>query len=343
MKTNYSWSAPSNIAFVKYWGKKGVQEPLNSNLSGTLDKCRTNTSIIFEKGEFDVTLFFHGERNETFEKKVRAKLAKTISNEFPSLLNYKLTIHSENTFPHSCGIASSASFYASLSLCLTEFEFELSSRSIYGESDCFSTDFLERASFYARLGSGSACRSLFPGVATWEFESPAYAKCLEIKNDNLKEIDDFICLVDSSEKSVSSTLGHSMMNDHPYKDLRINQANQNFSACVTALQYGDWNSFIQVVEEEANSLHALMMTSRPAFILLKPNTLAFIESFQRWREEHQVNACYTIDAGPNLHFLVDRKQSELFKSFIEKNTHLLENGQYIHDQIGGVIKKIEHI
>lgn len=343
MKTMYSWSAPSNIAFVKYWGKKGIQEPLNSNLSGTLDKCRTNTTLSFEKGEFGVNLFFHGQRNEAFEKKVYHKIAKTISKEFPKILNYKLSIYSENTFPHSCGIASSASFYASLSLCLTELEFELSNQSVFKNEESFSHEFLERASFFARLGSGSASRSLYPGVATWEYESPANAKKLEEINDNFKEVDDFICLIDSSEKSVSSTLGHSMMDDHPYKELRILQANENFSICSKALQTGDWSSFIRVVEEEANSLHALMMTSRPAFILLKPNTLSLIEAFKLWRECNQANACYTIDAGPNLHFLVDRQHSEIFKIFIENNTHLLEDGKYIHDQIGGDIKKIEHI
>lgn len=327
------WSAPSNIAFVKYWGKKGNQIPINPSISGTLNSCRSVTSIEVESlnnQDFDIKFLFENRANPSFEKKVFDKFNKYYLKEIPELRGMSVRIESENTFPHSCGIASSASFYASLALCLTEFE---------GKFSIGSNDFFKRASYLARLGSGSACRSLFGPFVCWGDESFEYANLFEGAHSEFKSMADFICLISSEEKKVSSTIGHSLMENHPYKEERINQAFQNMQKISTALNNGDWDSFQQILEIEANQLHALMMCSEPGFFLLKDKSIELIQRLRDWRKQNNIKVAYTIDAGPNIHLLAHSNDKEKVLGFITKNLELLENGQFICDEISGAVRK----
>jgi diphosphomevalonate decarboxylase len=159
------WRSPSNLAIVKYWGKYGQQLPRNPSISFTLDAAYTDTIVEYEpkKGVdhgVDLTFFFEDKPNEAFAGKVK-KFLESITDIFPFLRQLKLTIKSFNSFPHSSGIASSASSMSALALCLCTIEDQL-----FGTL-ADDNAFRQKASFVARLGSGSACRSIYEGLGLW--------------------------------------------------------------------------------------------------------------------------------------------------------------------------------
>ena len=160
-----NWASPSNIALVKYWGKEAIQIPKNPSISFTLKNAITKTRIKFssreEKGQdFDFEIYFEGSRKDSFKPKIN-QFFNRIIDIFPFLHELKMEIHTSNSFPHSAGIASSASSMSALALCLCSIEKQLFEREM-GQSE-----FLQKASYVARLGSGSACRSLYPKLAAW--------------------------------------------------------------------------------------------------------------------------------------------------------------------------------
>ncbi|NNG09459.1 MAG: diphosphomevalonate decarboxylase, partial [Arenibacter sp.] len=142
-------------------------------------------------------------------------------------------------------------------------------------------------------------------------------------------------------KQVSSTLGHNLMHNHPYAEQRFDQAHKNLTNLQSVIKEGNLLEFIKIVESEALTLHAMMMTSMPYFILMKPNTLAIINKIWAFREASKTHVCFTLDAGANVHLLYPENEKEKVKQFI--NNELVaycENGQYICDQIGTGAKKL---
>src|SRR5690606_33692157 len=133
--------------------------------------------------------------------------------------------------------------------------------------------FNQKASFLARLGSGSACRSIEGNLIVWgetdtiEGSSDLYGIKYPYKvHANFSHYQDTILLVDTSEKQVSSTVGHNLMFEHPYATQRFQQARDHFKVLKPILESGDLKAFIALIETEALTLHAMMMTSMPYFI-----------------------------------------------------------------------------
>lgn len=328
--------APSNIALVKYWGKHDNQIPANPSLSLTLNVCKTTTSVSFNKKSspsdaFSFDFFFENRPKESFRPKIQTFFER-ISTFLPFLKSYHFSIHSENTFPHSSGIASSASAMAALSKALMKIE-----RMLQPE---ITTDFfLRKSSFLARLGSGSACRSLYPGIVLWgkhaDFQNSsdlfgiAYPKHIHPVFSNYC---DTILIVDKGEKTVSSSLGHQLMQNHPFAENRFKQAFQHISMLSNAIETGDLETFISIVESEALTLHAMMMTSQPYFILMKPNTLKIIELIWNFRKQHHIPISFTLDAGANLHVLYPKTYEKVCSEFIISSLiDYCENKNYICD------------
>ena len=141
--------------------------------------------------------------------------------------------------------------------------------------------------------------------------------------------------VDKGEKQVSSTVGHDLMHGHPYASQRFQQAHENLSKLKTVLETGDLETFIQIVESEALTLHAMMMTSMPYFILMKPNTLEIINAIWKFRKTNNIPVCFTLDAGANVHVLYPENVSVTVLQFIQDElVGYCQNGQYICDAIG---------
>lgn len=337
-KGAFKWSTPSNIALVKYWGKKETQIPANPSISFTLKNCKTITSLSFSKKEntenFSFDLLFEGKPKEDFKPKIQ-KFFERIEKYLPFLKDYHFTIDTENTFPHSSGIASSASGMSALAMNLMNLEKELNP----AMTDEY---FFQKASFLARLGSGSACRSVKGSVVVWgnhaEIDKSSDLFGVEFPNqihENFKKYQDTILLVDKGEKQVSSTVGHDLMHNHPYAERRFEQAHENLSKIKTVLESGNLDEFIKIVESEALTLHAMMMTSMPYFILMKPNTLEIINRIWKFRNERKIPVCFTLDAGANVHVLYPENVREKVLEFIKAElVGYCQNSQYICDEIG---------
>ncbi|MFT4780952.1 MAG: diphosphomevalonate decarboxylase [Psychroserpens sp.] len=335
---SFTWSSPSNIALVKYWGKKEYQIPENPSVSFTLDYCKTTTTLSFsekdENEEFSFDVFLDGEQKDDFKPKIEM-FFKRIEGYLPFLKAYHFKIETSNSFPHSSGIASSASGMSALALCLMSIEKQLS-------NDVSDAHFNQKASFLSRLGSGSACRSIDGDLIVWGTHqeivgsSDLYGiKYLHDVHENFKNYQDTILLVDKGEKQVSSTVGHDLMHNHPYATRRFEQAHENMSKLISIFKTGNLDGFIKIVESEALTLHSMMMTSMPYFILMKPNTLEIINSIWAYRTKTNSKICFTLDAGANVHVLYPENEKETVMEFIKKELiTYCQNGHYISDQIG---------
>ncbi|MDN3671490.1 diphosphomevalonate decarboxylase [Flavobacterium branchiarum] len=337
-KGNFEWSAPSNIALVKYWGKKDNQIPANPSVSFTLNNCKTITKLAFDKKEtsndFTFDLLFEGKPKEDFKPKIQ-KFLERIFLYLPFLKDYHFTIDTQNTFPHSSGIASSASGMAALAMNFMSLEKVLN-------PDMTDEYFYQKASFLARLGSGSACRSVKGNVVVWGNQANIKGSSdlfgVEFPHaihQNFHNYQDTILLVDKGEKQVSSTVGHDLMHDHPYAERRFAQAHENLDKLIGIFENGNLDEFIKVVESEALTLHAMMMTSMPYYILMKPNTLQIINAIWKFRTETQIPVCFTLDAGANVHVLYPENVTEKVLQFIKDELVVFcQNGQYLCDKIG---------
>jgi len=339
LEGTFRWKSPSNLALIKYWGKYGRQYPRNPSISFTLKNACTDTTVRFQtiptNEQIDLNFKFEGQANEAFKTKL-LKFLNSILDIFPFLPQLKMEIESSNSFPHSAGIASSASSMSAIALCLCSIE-----RALFGT--LFSrAEFLKKASYVARLGSGSACRSLYPIMAIWgenkvvhdgsnDYAIPYGDKVHEV----FRTFHDDILIASRGEKSVSSTAGHALMEGNIYAHDRYAQANLRFAELLQALQSGDLERFGAITENEALTLHALMMTSEPSYILMRPNSLRMIEKVRDFRTTTKLPLYFSLDAGPNLHLLYPDNIATQVKEFIQAELiDLCENGECIDDEVG---------
>ncbi|HFK5570786.1 TPA: diphosphomevalonate/mevalonate 3,5-bisphosphate decarboxylase family protein [Elizabethkingia meningoseptica] len=328
-----SESCPSNIALIKYWGKYENQIPANPSISYTLNNCKTNTTMEFFANEaFSVQTFLAGNEEKKFAEKIE-KYFKNIEQYLPWILKGKYIIHTENTFPHSSGIASSASGFGAIAKCLMKLD-----EAFTGETT--EEELLKKASFLARLGSGSACRSLYNGLVVWgntkEVEGSSDLYAVAYPNEEIHSVfrsfNDWVLLIHEGEKSVSSTVGHGLMKTNPYAERRFQEAHENFTLLKNILKTGDLEGFIKLTEHEALTLHAMMMMSDPAFILMKTGTLEVINKIWDFRRITGLPLFFTLDAGANVHLLFPSDiEADKIKIFIEQE--LLP-----FTQKGGVVK-----
>lgn len=337
LETRATWRSPSNIALVKYWGKYKNQIPTNPSLSFTLSESFTKTTVTLTgeeaREDFEFALLFEGEAKPDFKPKISTFLNR-IAAELEFLKGKRFVIETSNSFPHSSGIASSASGMSALALCLLSLKEE-----IIGQKE---DDFYRKASEWARLGSGSASRSVYGPLALWGRFSgqPASSDQHAIRYSGkvkpvFENFCDYILLVEKGQKQVSSTAGHGLMEKHPYAERRFLQAHENMAELGKYLENGDLNSFGQLVESEALTLHAMMMTSMPYFMLMKPNTLQIIEKIWALRNETGIPAYFTLDAGANVHLLFPSENEQAVKEWVNLEIKgLLNDGDYICDRVG---------
>lgn len=346
LRGKISWESPANIALIKYWGKYGRQLPHNPSLSFSLKKSVTVTKLSYiKKGGgrgISFTYYFNGKKNLHFAGNIR-KYFESIKQIMPFLTQINLEIESKNTFPHSAGIASSASFYSSLALGLCSIERKIDA------SIKKNGDFYKKASYLARLGSGSASRSVYGNFSIWgKFDnikksSDYYA--IPISSGISKEYlnyHDAILIVSSKQKEISSRSGHDLMDDNPYAKARFRDAKDNLKKLLSAMRNINNREFTDIVERDALSIHAMMMVSKPGYTLLKPNTLELIEKIRQYRQKNNIDICFTLDAGPNVHLLYSGKHEKEVKAFIRKELlKYCEKGRWIDDRMGSGPRQIE--
>lgn len=330
------WTSPSNIALVKYWGKHGIQLPMNPSISITLKNCYTRTSVELSVRRNDrpwVELWMDNQPSPVFNQRI-SRYLESLVPIFPFLETSGIVIRTSNTFPHSAGIASSASAMSALALCLGSLDEAL-------RKGMPSDDPIRKASYVARLGSGSASRSVFPHMALWGFHpdikdsSELFAIPLTDSAPIFQEYRDAVLIVDAGKKSISSSEGHRLMESHPFSSARKKQAGENILLLLQALKTADLELFCSIVELEALTLHGLMMSSTPSFTLLKEGTLRIIQEIRDFRKQTHIPLCFTLDAGPNVHLLYPEKDAVRVEEFIHESllNHCAER-QVILDKAG---------
>ena len=345
LERTVSWRSPSNLAIVKYWGKVAVQIPKNPSVSLTLRNSYTETKIIsgpkknLEK-KLDIDFYFEGAKRVDFQDRIEKYLTSILAI-YPFLAQLHLRIESKNSFPHSAGIASSASSMSAIALCLVSLE------EAYFQTEMDQQAFFQKASYLARLGSGSACRSVYPSWSIWgkdfnvagssdEFAIPYAEKVHQV----FKDFHDDILIVSDVEKSVSSSAGHALMGSNVYASQRFDSAKKNLATVLETLRTGDIEKFGNLAEQEALTLHAMMMTSWPSYILMRPNSLAIIEKIRDCKQADKLPIYFSLDAGPNLHVLYPHSHREAVQDFIRNQLlSFTANNEWIADGAGdGPIK-----
>lgn len=334
-KGKVGWRSPSNIALVKYWGKKPVQLPTNASISFTLSEAHSETIVSYQPREENkhwVDFFFEGGREPSFAQRIE-KYLYSILSELPFLDQLSFTIESTNSFPHSSGIASSASSMSALALCLCDIQ-----KALFEEVTEIS---FNQVSHLSRLASGSASRSVFPQLAVWgkhdsvPNSSDFYAIPYRDIHDTYKGFHDDVLIVSADKKSVSSSAGHQLMNGNPFAPARYEQARKNLSGLLQVMKTDDLMAFGKIIEDEALTLHALMMCSDPSYILMLPNTLEVINRIRSYRTATNAPIFFTLDAGPNVHILYPDSIAVEAKAFIQSSLmELAHEGRVIEDIVG---------
>ena len=293
--------AGPNIALVKYWGNRGdpaLRLAANGSISITLDSLWTEVQVTFDESLQADRLRVNGQaaddtslaRTRSFLEQVR-RLAS---------LPCPASVDSRTNFPIGAGIASSAAAFAALAMAASH------AAGLRLE--------LPALSRLARLGSGSACRSIFGGYVEWSAgatDETSQAAALFPPDHWL--LVDLIALVDEVHKPVGSTEGHALASTSPLQPARLADTPRRLDACRQAIRQRDFAALAEVVELDSNMMHAVMLSSSPSLIYWQPATLAVMDLVAHLRRDGAA-VCYTIDAGPSVHCLCEPRHAETVSS-----------------------------
>ncbi len=288
MTTATAQAAP-NIAFIKYWGNRdnALRLPMNGSISMNLDGLFTRTTVSFQPSlPYDELIINGHEIAGPGRERVSyiLDLIREMANVHDSA-----EVMTENNFPSGAGIASSASAFAALALAGSK-----AAGLHLGEPDL---------SRLARRGSGSAARSIPGGFVEWQAgESEEDCFAFSIAGPDHWKLVDCVAIVSASHKKTGSTEGHSIAPTSPLQNARVADASRRLDLCRSAILNCDFNTFASIVELDSDIMHAVMMTSTPALHYWKPASLDVMSSVRAWRGEG-IPACYTVDAGPNVHVI----------------------------------------
>jgi diphosphomevalonate decarboxylase len=201
---------------------------------------------------------------------------------------------------------------------------------------------MKKKSFIARLGSGSASRSIEGPITLWGSSSSYLGSsdlyAINISDDVNKVFHDYqnsILIIDPGVKKISSSIGHKLMNENPFSNTRFDLARNNISRLKEIFKSGHLDDFINLTESEALMIHSLMLSSNPYFILMKPNTLEVIHRVLEFRRDTKLPISFTLDAGSNVHLLYPNSIKESIQKFIEADLLKFCNSKtHIHDSLG---------
>ena len=297
--------AHPNIAFIKYWGNRDqhLRLPANGSISMNLAGLTTTTEVSFSDE-------LPGDMVELNGRLLAGPELQRVSDFLDCVRRMAgvfkpAQVHSENNFPTGAGIASSAAAFAALSLAA---------------STALGLDLGElELSRLARRGSGSASRSIPTGFVEWhagDDDQSSYA--VSIAPPEHWDLVDLIAVVEAGHKSVGSTAGHALADTSPLQPARVADAPRRLEICRSAIHARDFDRLAAIIELDSNLMHAVMMTSNPPLMYWEPATLRIIKEVPAWRKSG-LPACFTLDAGPNVHVLcpssaadeVRRRLSEL--------------------------------
>ncbi len=326
-QTIYKVTAPSNIALLKYWGKRDSvrQWPANDSLSMTLQNCYTETTATLYDGPDHLFAFANIPTAANEQAKALAHL-----HNLGKLLNFSapLTIQTRNTFPSDCGIASSASGMAALTIAAVAAW--TTARNLEDLNNKGYTH--ERLAHLARLGSGSAGRSLFGGFVHWQAGNhPDEQRITQLHHAEHWQLCDLICVVSDVKKARSSREAHADAWNSPLFKPRLAEQPQRLTMIQQAIAAKDFAALGSLIEQEALDMHAVMMTSNNPVCYIHERTSELICWLRQQRQTTGLPAYFTLDAGPNLHVLCERRHVEVIKQRLVTNFADL---QIIDDRVG---------
>lgn len=295
MKKSATARAHPNIAFIKYWGNTNdaLRLPANASLSMNLAGIYTETTVQWDDALMEDELILNSEAAEPAARQRVSRHLDAIRQRLR--LQGCARVTSANNFPMGAGIASSASAFAALTLA-----------AVHAAGAALSE---RELSTLARLGSGSAARSVPGGFVTWcmgEQHKDSYAE--SIAPADHWDLVDVIAVVSQSHKTTGSYHGHHLALTSDLQTARVAGAAARLEKCRRAIMERDFAALAEVVELDSNLMHAVMMTSRPALFYWQPATLAVIHAVQGWRMDG-LDLCYTLDAGPNVHCISTQAQA----------------------------------
>ncbi|OMJ66599.1 hypothetical protein SteCoe_36498 [Stentor coeruleus] len=294
--------APTNIALIKYWGKqdKYFNLPLNSSISLTVDitKFFTETTINFLPTP--EIIFYLNNKKAKITNRIQQVINTIKIQAEPKLRHKGLCIISNNNFPTAAGMASSASGLAALTFALAKlYQINLT---------------MEELSAIARLGSGSASRSLFGGLVKWEKgekHENSTSKNLYEKT-YWPELRLLVVVLDSRKKKVSST--DAMMRK---SDLLMKRSCEVVPENIKSLEFAfmnkDFPKLCEVVMAESDSLHEVINESGVDY--LNENSYR-MKAMVNFFNMPTVRSAYTFDAGPNVWILIKKSEVNNFLSLI---------------------------
>jgi len=304
--------APANIAFIKYWGKQDerLRLPLNPSISINLSDVHTVTTVEFSPDypedvveiRMQNTTYKNSlQRNVVGEETIRKSEQERVVahlNRIRKIARMRLSakVVSANNFPSSSGVASSASGFAALTVAAAAAaRLKLSEREL---------------TILARMGSGSACRSIPDGFVMWEAaatseESYAYS----LFPESYWDIRDIVVIVARHMKEVPSTEGMRKAGSSPLLPGRIRGVTQKIGLLKRALEKRDFPTLGRIIEEDSVSMHAVMVTQDPPVFYWNDATITVIRAVSAWRD-NGLPVYATLDAGPNVHVMCEGKDEE---------------------------------
>jgi diphosphomevalonate decarboxylase len=285
----FTAQANPNIALIKYWGNRNddLRLPANGSISMNLDGLETHTTVHFDE-------FLPADNVKINGKIARGTPCARVSKMLDEVralagIHHFAWVESKNNFPTGTGIASSASAFAALALAA---------------SKAAGLD-LDKAALsrLARLGSGSACRSIPGGFVEWTAgTSDADSYAVSIAPPEHWDLADCIAVISSEHKSTGSTEGHALAWTSPLQSARVEDAPRRLDICRHAILNRDFAALAEITEVDSNLMHAVMMTSVPPLFYWQPATLAVMQAVRAARAKG-LSVCYTIDAGSNVHVI----------------------------------------
>lgn len=295
--TTATAQANPNIAFIKYWGNRdnALRIPMNGSISMNLDGLFTRTTVSFQPSlPFD-ELIING-HEVTGPGLERVSYILDLIRDMAKIED-RAEVMTGNNFPSGAGIASSASAFAALALAGSKAAgLNLSEKDL---------------SRLARRGSGSASRSIPGGFVEWQAgtsDEDSFAYSLA-DADHWKLVD-CVAIVSASHKKTGSTEGHSLAPTSPLQAARLADAPRRLELCRQAILNCDFDAFASIVELDSDMMHSVMMTSTPALHYWKPASLEVMNRVRAWRAEG-IPACYSVDAGPNVHVICPEEQAPI--------------------------------
>lgn len=304
--------ANSNIAIIKYWGKRDEKLilPRNSSLSFTMDEqLQTKTTVEFNDSYDNDMVYIDNEKaNEKETARVSAFL--DLIREKAGISS-KATVISKNTFPKAAGMASSASAFAALAAAASKAAgLNLS---------------LTEISILARQGSGSAIRSIYGGAVKWEMGKKADGSdsiaVQVVSKGHWPEIRNVIGLLTKKEKKVSSRAGMAeTVKTSTLYEARLAHVHERLAVAEDAIKKKDFNRLAEVIMRESDNMHAVMLDTYPPIIYLNDTAKAVMESVIEFNAKKGENViAYTFDAGPNPHLYTTEKYVSEAIAILEAN------------------------